>query len=370
MKAKSVLLLGGTGLLSSAVLREARLRDYSVSVMNRGSNNKLLPSDVEVTICNFYDELQLHEKFSNKVYDVVVDFLSRTPADIKRVYPIFKDICQQYIFISTACVYRRAKSDFPITESSAKPNHNWSYSIEKFESEKVLIKMSMKSTSYFTIIRPYITYNKERIPLGISLIYSQHCTIIERIKAGKPWFVWDDGKAMSTLTYVEDFAVGVVGLFLNEKAKNEDFHITSDFVYSQKEIVEMLFNKLKKPISVVSIPTLSISDFMPEYREILIGDRSLDAIFDNSKIKEAVPYLNFNTSLSKGFDYNIDYWKNKSIKIYDYKFDALIDKLLASHKVKCSYVPYSNSDKISRIIYYFYRYLPFRIAHKLEHFIN
>ena len=36
-------------------------------------------------------------------------------------------------------------------------------------------------------------------------------------------FVWNEGNNITTLTYVSDFAKGVVGLFSNNAAINEDF---------------------------------------------------------------------------------------------------------------------------------------------------
>lgn len=356
-----VLLLGGTGTLSTAVLRCAKTKGYEITVMNRGTKNNLLPNDITPIICDFYNTEEVRLKFHSSNFDVVVDFLSRKPHDIERIYPVFKNLCKQYIFISSACVYRRAENDFPITERSPKPNPEWSYNVEKFESEKKLISLAESTTSFFTIVRPYITYNEERIPFGITPTYRFHRTIIERIKAGKPWFIWDGGNSLSTLTSADEFAIGVVGLFLNEKAKNTDFHITSDFVYSQREIANLIFEKLKMPLNIVEFSSKEIADSLPEYREMLLGDRALSAIFDNSKIKNAVPELEFKVSLEEGLDRILAYWKNLSSFEYDYKFDARIDRLIS--KKKCvDYVKYPHSSGIAKKTYFINRYLPTKWA--------
>lgn len=364
----NILLLGGTGTLSTAVLHEALNHGYHVTVMNRGSNNTNLPKGVDVVICDFKNKSDLQDKFSSQTYDVVVDFLSRVSSDIDRVYPIFKERCQQYVFISSACVYRRAKEDFPIKETSPKPNVDWTYNTEKYESELKLQELSKQASSYYTIVRPYITYNEERIPLGIAPSYKYHKTIIERIKAGKPWFVWDGGKAITTVTYTEDFAVGVVGLFLNENAKNEDFHITGDYSYSQMEVVRMLFQKLSMPENIVNISSSEIGRILPENKQMLNGDRALDAEFDNSKIKEAVPELVFKTDLSKGLDLIISHWE-KSKPLYDYIFEARIDKMLNSVGAKTQYVNFKGSTDNSRWLYMVYRYLPIKLAKKLKRWL-
>ena len=364
MENKSVLLLGGTGTLSTAVLQQAMYKGFKITIMNRGSNNKNVPNGVEVVIGDFKNVENMRSKFTNATFDVVVDFLSRVPNDIERVYPIFKDRCQQYIFISSACVYRRAKGDFPIKENSPKPNKEWSYNTEKYESELKLQELAIDAKSYYSIIRPYITYNEERIPLGIAPSYRYHRTIIERIKAGKPWFIWDDGKAITTVTFTTDFAVGVVGLFLNEKAKNEDFHITGDYSYTQMEVAKMLFRKLNMPENIVNFPSTEIGRILPEYKQMLVGDRALDAIFDNSKIKEAVSELVFRTDLSRGLDLVISHW-DETKPLYDYVFEARIDTMLNTVGVNVSYSEYSSSDKKAKKTYYLYKYLPQKIAKRL-----
>lgn len=366
----NILLLGGTGTLSAAVLSQAVSKGYNLSVMNRGKRKASLPNGVESIICDFKDNNALVSKFKNKKYDVVVDFLSRIPSDMDRVYPIFCDKCEQYIFISSACVYRRAEQDFPIREDSPKPNTDWSYNVEKYETEKRLIELSKDCSSYYTIVRPYITYDDERIPFGIAPIYRYHRTIIERIKAGKPWFTWDNGQAITTVTHTSDFAVGVIGLFLNPKAKNEDFHITGDYHYRQDEVVMMLFSKLDMTCNVVDLTTEEIMNKLPDYAKTLKGDRSLNALFDNTKIKNAVPELTFSTDLDKGLDRILEYWNNRESYVYDYEFDARIDKMLASKGVRCYYKNYPNSRKKSLVTYCLFRFLPYKLARKINNYIE
>lgn len=365
-----VLLLGGTGTLSSAVLHHALIKGYEVIVMNRGNRNSSLPNNVKPIICNYYDSEDVKSKFADLEFDVVVDFLARRSEDIARIYPIFKNHCKQYIFISSSCVYRRAENDFPIKETSTKPNQNWTYNIQKYEAEQLLMSLTTSSKTFYTIIRPYITYNDERIPLGIAPVYKYHRTIIERIKAGKPWFIWDGGKGKSTLTYADEFAVGVVGLFLNERAVNTDFHITSGFEYTQEDIVKLLYNKLHIPFNVVDCSSKEIADTLPEYKEMLMGDRALDAIFDNSKILDAVPELEFKVSFEKGLDRIIGYWNSLTTYEYDYQFDARIDFLLSKKGADVGFVKYPHTKGKARRIYYINRYLSPRWAkYAMRHFV-
>ena len=72
-----VLLLGGTGTLSSAVLKCALTKGYEITVMNRGSKNKTLPKDILTIVCDFHNSDDVRLKLKDSKFDVVVDFLSR-----------------------------------------------------------------------------------------------------------------------------------------------------------------------------------------------------------------------------------------------------------------------------------------------------
>ena len=156
---------------------------------------------------------------------------------------------------------------------------------------------------------------------------------------------------------------------MNPKAKNEDFHITSNYNCTNRQLVELLFQKLKVQPYIVDIKTKEICECLPEYKDMLIADRALDARFDNTKIKTVVKDLNFKTSLDEGLDMVIDYWMKSSFYEYDYQFEGRIDKLLSKY-VKVNFVRYPHANKTALIVYYLYRYLPLKWASKLAKYVK
>ena len=366
----SILLLGGTGTLSSAVLQRALKKGYNLAVLNRGSKNNEIPIGVETIFGDLREPQEIERLLKNKRYDVVVDFVTRKPEEMECIFPVFSRICKQYIFISTACVYRRDKKDFPIQESSPKPNMNWAYNTEKYACENKLIELSANTSTWYTIIRPYITYDNQRVPFGVAPEYRYHRTLIERIKHGKPMFMWDDGKTITTSTYVSEFAVGVVGLFLNSKAKNEDFHITSSHTYKTDELLKQLYHKLGSNPYIVYYTEEELVDALPQYKNMLVGDRFLPAIFDNTKIKEAVPEYKSEITLEEGIDYILEYYGNNKEYAYDYQYEGVVDRLLKKKGHGCVYVSYPHSNGKDRMMYYLYKYFSYPVANKIKNFFG
>lgn len=343
-------------------------RQHATAILNRGRNNAGVGGDVRVYTADLRFPEAAGASLGKETFDVIVDFYSRTKEDMSGLFAVFSGRCAQYVFISSACVYRRSnESAEAISEDSPKPNTLWDYGMKKYEAERQLMSMSGRHGCRYTIVRPYITYDDERVPWGIApAAYRLHRTILERIRCGKPMFVWDGGANYCTLTYCGDFAEALVGLFLNPKAEDEDFHITGDCRCQWKDVLSALYEALDVPPNIVDIPTGLVARHLPEYRDMLVGDRSLNAVFDNRKIKEAVPYAALSTSLEEGLKKVIGHYEALPTFSYDFKYDARMDRLLSRCGARgLRFVPYPRCGASSRKVYLAYRYLPLRVAGRL-----
>lgn len=376
-----ILLIGGTGTLSTDVMRLSVNKGYSVYVLNRGNHTNSILSDVVLLKADIKNKNEINNIIKEHIFDVVIDFLSYNISDIENSLSLFKDKCHQFILISTACVYRRQQLGTKITEKSTLGNPYWDYSLNKVACEQYLINQCNKIGLNYTIIRPYITYGDTRIPYGIMPSYNWHWTLIARIQNNKPILLWDNGNAVCTLTHTTDFAKGIVGLYSNPKAYNEAFHIVSDENFTWKEVLKLIGKSINTKAYYIEIPSEYIVKNIPALKGMLLGDRSLDAIFDNSKIKEAVPEFKCTTTLELGIAKTIRYYEdNEYLNGIDYQWDAQMDKLIHNYlkekdpkKLEISnlkfinYLSFSFSD---RIIYFVHRYLPDPLISISELFIN
>lgn len=359
-----VLIIGGTGVLSTDVLLECLNKGYDVFALNRGRSNNKLPKEVNVIITDINRLNESFNEIKQHQYDAVIDFLSINKKQLEKTFTLLSSLCKQYIFISSACVFRRASNDGIIQEDSPKPNSNLAYSIEKYECEQWLKSNSQSFSCAYTIVRPYITYGDTRIPVGVAPLAKYHWTIIGRMLANKPFFLWDKGENRCTLMHTRDFAYNFVQLIGNIKAYNEDFNIVGDEVYTWKEVVEIIYELISKQPLIVEVPMHKLCYLLPEYSEFIKGDRCLDAIFDNSKLKSVISNYKQNISLRSGILQTIDYYKNNNYLCgIDYKYDGLIDRMIAKSQVlgdnkDLSFKDYLGTATIKdRIIYYIARYL-------------
>ena len=375
-----VLLIGGTGLLSTEILKCLLGQGHELSIINRGRSSSPFQDMIKIYKADINKTKNVQNLLKSIEFDVVVDFVSYTVAELKNVLNIFALKCDQFIFISTACVYRRNNKDGIIREDSPLINPNWIYSKNKADCEKFLITRASELGLNYTIVRPYITYGNKRLPFGILPDNGYHWTYISRILNDKPVFLWDDGKAICTLTHVADFAKGVVGLIGNKCAYNEEFNVTGDETYTWEEVLLMIGKQLGKELFIEKIPSVFIVDNLPELKGILIGDRCLDAIFDNSKIKKTIPSLSFGMTLENGIDEVLEsYKKNNFYKGIDYVWDAKIDRLICNYQKKnnksynCNmrYIDYLNDKSVyNHLIYYMNRHYSNRFVSKISQILK
>ena len=319
-----VLLIGGTGVLSTAVANEAVKHGIAVSMINRGK--RPLPEDVELLKSDKDDYNNIKRLIGENTYDAVIDFLCFTDEQITKSFNFYKHYTKQYFFISSCAVYD-TRIEGAKSEDSPKVLPIWKYSVDKWMSEKHLYKMAAEAGINYTVVRPGVTYDDTRIPYGIMPPYGYHWTLIERIKHGKPIIRWNKGENRSSMMRVEDFAVGVVGLIGNPKAYNEAFNICGDEAPTYNDVISVIESWLGEKAVLMDVTPEFYAKQMPDQKGEILGGRGLDAINSNKKIKSVVPSFKQTINLKEGVFRTLESYKsNHYQKGIDWVFDACQDR--------------------------------------------
>ena len=150
----SILLIGGTGVLSSAVVAEALRIGMDITIITRG--NKKAPQGVNSIICDKDDYEKLSGLLGGKKFDAVIDFLCYREEELVKSFQFYSGYTNQYFFISSCAVYD-TRVGGEMNEDSPKVLPMWSYSVEKWASEQKLAQIAVDSDCKYTIIRPCVT---------------------------------------------------------------------------------------------------------------------------------------------------------------------------------------------------------------------
>ncbi len=281
----TALFLGGTGTISTACTRAALQAGFAVTHLNRSQTDKRpVPEGVESVAGDIRDPESVRAALGDRTFDVVVDFIAFTPEHVQTDIELFTGRARQYVFISSASAYQTPPSRLPVTESTPLRNPFWEYSRNKAACEDLLVEAYRRDGFPATIVRPSHTYDETSIPL------LGGWTTLDRMRRGLEVVVHGDGSSNWTLTHVDDFARAFVGLLGRTDVLGEAFHITSDEAPPWDAVYRALAHAagVADP-KLVHVPSDAINAVDPEWGASLLGDKTHSMVFDNSKVKAAVP---------------------------------------------------------------------------------
>ena len=324
-----VLFIGGTGTISMAITRELANRGDELFLLNRGNRTSELPENVKVINADINDEELVKEKIKDLEFDAVCDFIGFVKEQVERDYRIFKNKTKQYMYISSASAYNKPVRNYIITEGTTLANPYWQYSRDKIVCEEYLMKLYREEGFPVTIIRPSHTYDERSVPIGVHGNKGSY-SIIKRMLEGKPVIIHGDGTSLWTMTHNSDFAKGFVGLIGNPHAIGEAFQITNDETLTWNQIYETIAKVLNVKLNAYHVS----SDFLADVSDYgfdggLMGDKACSVVFDNSKLKKAVPEFRPTVHFEEGIRKTIEnVLANPALQIEDPEFDAWCDKVV------------------------------------------
>ncbi|WP_072950702.1 SDR family oxidoreductase [Ruminococcus flavefaciens] len=326
-----ILLIGGTGTISMAITKLLAKQGHEVILLNRGSRNQELPEGVRTIQCDISDEAETAKKLEGMNFDCVGEFIGFVPAQAERDFRLFSGRTKQYIYISSASAYQKPLSDPVITESTPLSNPHWQYSRDKIACEEYLMKQYRENGFPITIVRPSHTYDERSVPLGVHGDKGSW-QVVKRIMEGKTVIIHGDGSSLWTITHNSDFAKAYVGLIGNIHAIGQAFHITSDESVTWDQIYSIIADELGVELKACHVSSEWLNAVGPyDFEGTLLGDKACTVIFDNSKIKRAVPDFKATVRADQGIRATVRYiLEHKECQVDDPEFDKWCDKVVAA----------------------------------------
>ena len=325
----NALLIGGTGTISMAITRLLAEKGWEVHLLNRGNRKAEVPQGVHWIQADISDEQAVAQILQGRHFDCVCEFIGFLPEQVERDIRLFEGKTSQYLYISSASAYHKPATDYRITEGTALANPYWEYSRNKIACEEVLMKAYREHQFPVTIIRPSHTYDNRNVPLGVHGDKGSY-QVIKRMLQGKPVIIHGDGTSLWTMTHNWDFAKGYVGLMGNPHAIGEAFQITNDEILTWNQIYAAIARVLGVELKACHVS----SEFLAatgkyDLRGSLIGDKANSVVFDNSKLKRAVPDFVPTVRFEQGIRDTIEnIMAHPELQKEDPEFDEWCDKVI------------------------------------------
>lgn len=329
----NALLIGGTGTISMAITRLLVQRGWEVHLLNRGTRRAEAPEGVHWIPADMGDQRAVEEILQGRKFDCVCQFIGFLPEQVERDIRLFQGKTKQYLYISSASAYHKPAGDYRITEGTALCNPYWEYSRNKIACEEALMKAYREQGFPVTIIRPSHTYDNRNVPLGVHGDRGSF-QVIKRMLEGKQVIIHGDGTSLWTMTHNSDFAKGFVGLMANPHAIGEAFQITNDETLTWNQIYQTIAGVLGVELRAVHVS----SEFLAATKKYdllggLIGDKANSVVFDNAKLKRAVPDFVPTVRFEQGVrDAIANIFAHPELQREDPEFDRWCDRILAARE--------------------------------------
>ncbi len=246
-----VLLIGGTGFISTRLAAKLLQAGHEVSILTRGKSQSRLPQAKNLTYltADRSDQGSLRQALGKSTFDAVYDMVAYTPQESKLAVDMLEGKCGRFIHCSTVSVYMVSYDvQCPITEDQDKgalmdffPRNPFGmeYGMNKRKCEDVLWDAHDEKRFPVSMLRPTYVCGPHD-PVKREFFW------IERILDGKPVLVPGSGDFAFQNVCVEDVADGFVALLNQPASIGQAYNMAGEEIYSLNDYLGFICDILER----------------------------------------------------------------------------------------------------------------------------
>lgn len=324
-----ILIVGGTGLISTAISRQLLARGDELVLFNRGKSEVRFPAGARFVYGERNDfpafEQQMIALCNAEHFDAVIDMICFTPAQAESAVRAFAGVVPHYIFCSTVDVYSKPANRYPLTEAEPRRGNN-DYGRNKILCEDLFFEAHQRGTLPVTVMRPAMTYGEGG---GIVDYSGWSRRIFDRLRRGLPILVHGDGSSLWVACHIEDVAVAFVNAIGNRAALGRAYHATGEeWLTWNRYYTEAAWAIGAPAPDLVHIPTDLLVKIAPERFYWLETNFQGNNIFDNSAAQRDLGFR-YTIPWAEGVKRTYD-WLAANGQVESAESDPLPDRIIAA----------------------------------------
>ena len=323
-----ILIIGGTGLISTAISRQLVQAGHDLTLYNRGEETARFEGNYSVIRGNRNDFKTFEEQMANtERFDCVIDMICFKPEQAESDIRAFKGRVGQLIFCSTVDVYTKPPKSFPVRESDERKALS-DYGRNKARCEDLFSAAHADGHFPVTILRPAHTYGE-----GGNIIHTLgwDSYFLDRLRQGKPVIVHGDGESLWVSCHIDDVGNAFVNAVGNEQTFGHAYHVTGEQWQTWNQYHERLAVAIGAPTpTIVHIPADILVRISPEHAMTTYLNFQYTNIFDNSAAKADLNFkqvIDWETGAKRTYDWLVD-----NDQINQWETFPFYDRLLESFK--------------------------------------
>jgi nucleoside-diphosphate-sugar epimerase len=276
----NILIIGGTGLISTPITRFLLERGDTVTLYNRGQREARFSGAVKQIAGNRRDFAAFEKQMAEAGrFDCVIDMVCFRPEEAESAVRAFEGRAGQFIFCSTVDVYSKPATRFPYREDEPR-NAITDYGRNKAKCEDIFMDAHQRGAFNTTILRPAMTYGEGAVLVNT---FGWNPAVLKRIRQGKPIVVHGNGQALWVVCHVDDCARAFVNAIGNSKAYGKAYHVPGEEWLTWDNFYRGLARAMNAPEpTLVHIPADLLARLAPDEVSITTYNFQYSNVYDNS----------------------------------------------------------------------------------------
>lgn len=281
----NILIIGGTGLISTGITRQLLDKGHQVTHYNRGqTEDRNGDGRVKKITGDRKDSAQFESQMKEAgPFDCVIDVYCFTGLEAESAVRAFRGRIGQYIQCSTIDVYQRPADRYPLLENERQKVNN-AYGAGKIDCERVFLEAHRRGDFPVTILRPSFTYGEGRRFVSAT---GWGTEFLDRLRKGKPVIAFGDGSCLLAPCHRDDVARAFVNAVANQKTHGKCYHVPSPEAHTWNQYYEIIAEALDAPKpKIVHIPTDILYKVVPEeFGMLILTNFQFNTVYDISAAK-------------------------------------------------------------------------------------
>jgi nucleoside-diphosphate-sugar epimerase len=291
------LIIGGTGLISTGIVKHLLARGARVTLFNRGQRERTLPEGVRQIIGDRGQSAAFVDTFSERRFDVVFDMICFSAEQAEASVAAFQGRCEQLVFCSTVCSYGVKVPPHVLIDETFPLEPISDYGKGKLSCERILERAAETGAFELTIVRPSHTYGP-----GGSLIDQQEFDsgTWDRVARGQPVLLAGDGLGLWQSTHRDDCGKFFAHAALSSRTYGQAYNAMRDEVLTWRGYYREVARALDTRAQVIFVPASWLIAQAPERFNFLAEISQFHGAYSAEKAKADVPEFRATIGLEEG----------------------------------------------------------------------
>jgi len=289
-----VCVVGGTGNISTGIVRLLLEVGHDVTLFNRGQRPGL-PPGAQVIQGDRQDRPAFEAAMQAGRFAAAIDMICFNAEDARSTLRAFRGV-RHLIHCSTVCTYGVGYDWLPATEDHPlRPITD--YGRNKVAADRVFLEAYYREQFPVTIIKPSTTFGPT---WGMLRQIAWESGWVDRVRKGKPVVICGDGQALHQWLYVDDAAPAFVFALGREHCFGQSYNMMKREFGTWADYHRTAMRVIGREVELVGVPLASLLAARVPNVDICREIFSQNVIYSPAKLQRDVPEFRPRISLEDG----------------------------------------------------------------------